>query len=104
MLVDDIISSLMRLRHCWPLFSHIQSVTSPLPNVIDIQLSEVDKQLPLLLGSPHAAIIPKEWESIDNFDKMPIGTGPFSLRKTCLKNSRLPHLIAILVIEHSLMK
>ncbi|HFE3207310.1 TPA: SgrR family transcriptional regulator, partial [Providencia stuartii] len=50
MLVDDIISSLMRLRHCWPLFSHIQSVTSPLPNVIDIQLSEVDKQLPLLLG------------------------------------------------------
>ncbi|SUC48098.1 HTH-type transcriptional regulator sgrR [Providencia stuartii] len=81
MLVDDIISSLMRLRHCWPLFSHIQSVTSPLPNVIDIQLSEVDKQLPLLLGSPHAAIIPKEWESIDNFDKMPIGTGPFFVEK-----------------------
>ncbi|EMT5584337.1 TPA: HTH-type transcriptional regulator SgrR [Providencia stuartii] len=81
MLVDDIISSLMRLRHCWPLFSHIQSVTSPLPNVIDIQLSEVDKQLPLLLGSPHAAIIPKEWESIDNFDKIPIGTGPFFVEK-----------------------
>ncbi|EPM5566267.1 HTH-type transcriptional regulator SgrR [Providencia thailandensis] len=81
MLVDDIISSLMRLRHCWPLFSHIQSVTSPLPNVIDIQLSEVDKQLPLLLGSLHAAIIPKEWESIDNFDKMPIGTGPFFVEK-----------------------
>ncbi|BBV09385.1 TPA: HTH-type transcriptional regulator SgrR [Providencia stuartii] len=81
MLVDDIISSLMRLRRCWPLFSHIQSVTSPLPNVIDIQLSEVDKQLPLLLGSPHAAIIPKEWESIDNFDKMPIGTGPFFVEK-----------------------
>lgn len=81
MLIDDIISSLMRLRHCWPLFSHIQSVTSPLPNVIDIQLSEVDKQLPLLLGSPHAAIIPKEWESIDNFDKMPIGTGPFFVEK-----------------------
>ncbi|MEX9567423.1 HTH-type transcriptional regulator SgrR [Providencia vermicola] len=81
MLVDDIISSLMRLQQCWPLFSHIKSVTSPLPNVIDIQLSEVDKQLPLLLGSPHAAILPKEWESFDNFEQIPIGTGPFLVEK-----------------------
>lgn len=81
MLVDDIICSLLRLKNCWPLFSHIKSVTSPLPYVIDIQLSEVDKQLPLLLGSPHAAIIPKEWETIENFNKLPIGTGPYQVEK-----------------------
>lgn len=81
MLVDDIIYSLLRLKKCWPLFSHIKSVTSPIPHVIDIQLSEVDKQFPLLLGSPHAAIIPKESETFENFDKLPIGTGPYQVEK-----------------------
>lgn len=93
MLVDDVISSLMRLSHCWPLFSHIKSVTSPLPYVIDIQLSSPDKQLPLLLGSPHAAIIPKEWESLENFNKLPIGTGPYLVEKN------LPQKLTITAFE-----
>ncbi|EKT65153.1 HTH-type transcriptional regulator SgrR [Providencia burhodogranariea] len=93
MLVDDIIYSLLRLKNCWPLFSHIESVTAPLPYVIDIQLSEADKQLPLLLGSPHAAIIPKEWEAFDDFDKLPIGTGPYQVEKN------LPQKLTITAFE-----
>lgn len=81
MLVEDIISSLLRLKDCWPLFSHLHSVTSPRPYVIDIHLNEPDLQFPLLLGSPHAAIIPKEWENMPNFTKRPIGTGPYFVEK-----------------------
>ncbi|OAT48366.1 HTH-type transcriptional regulator SgrR [Providencia heimbachae] len=81
MLVDDIIHSLHRLSTCWPLFSHIESVTSPQPYVIDIKLNQPDKQFPWLLGSPHAAILPKEWKSIENFHKLPIGTGPYHVEK-----------------------
>ncbi|MCR2139006.1 ABC transporter substrate-binding protein, partial [Salmonella enterica] len=49
--------------------------------VIDITLSKPDKQLPWLLGSHHAAILPKEWESIENFSRCPIGTGPYQVEK-----------------------
>ncbi|EFB71682.1 ABC transporter, substrate-binding protein, family 5 [Providencia rustigianii DSM 4541] len=79
MQVDDIIHSLMRLKQHWPLFSHIQSVTSSQPYVIDIKLSHPDKQFPWLLGSPHAAILPKEWETLNNFSQCPIGTGPYQV-------------------------
>ncbi len=85
MAADDIIYSLLRLKTCWPLFSHIQSVSSPQPYVIDITLSEPDKQLPWLLGSHHAAILPKEWESLENFSRCPIGTG-YQVEKTCHKS------------------
>ncbi|HEM8291783.1 MULTISPECIES: HTH-type transcriptional regulator SgrR [Providencia] len=81
MLAEDIIHSLLRLKQCWPLFSHIQSVSSPQPYVIDIQLNQPDKQLPWLLGSHHAAILPKEWESLENFNRYPIGTGPYQVDK-----------------------
>ncbi|MGO2305066.1 MAG: HTH-type transcriptional regulator SgrR [Providencia sp.] len=81
MLVDDVIHSLLRLKNGWPLFSHIESVTSPQPYVIDIKLSRPDKQFLWLLGSPHAAILPKEWESIENFSQYPIGTGPYQVEK-----------------------
>ncbi|CAG9413151.1 MULTISPECIES: HTH-type transcriptional regulator SgrR [Providencia] len=77
MQVDDIIHSLLRLKRCWPLFSHIQTVTSPQPYVIDVHLSHPDTQFPWLLGSPHAAILPKEWETIEHFSQRPIGTGPY---------------------------
>ena len=81
MLVDDVIHSLLRLKACWPLFSHIESVTSPQPYVISIKLNQPDKQFLWLLGSPHAAILPKEWESIENFVQYPIGTGPYQVDK-----------------------
>ena len=81
MVVDDIISSLLRLKTCWPLFSHIESITSPQPFVIDIKLTHPDKLFPWLLGSPHAAILPKEWESMGSFSQHPIGTGPYLVDK-----------------------
>ncbi|TDB51448.1 HTH-type transcriptional regulator SgrR [Photorhabdus luminescens] len=76
----DVIASLQRLRHL-PLFSHIEKVTTPTPYVIDIFLSEPDLWLPLLIGSPHAMILPQEWTKLPNFSRMPVGTGPYQVIK-----------------------
>ncbi|WP_387492114.1 HTH-type transcriptional regulator SgrR [Photorhabdus sp. RM96S] len=76
----DVIASLQRLRNL-PLFSHIEKVTTPTPYVIDIFLSEPDLWLPLLIGSPHAMILPQEWQKLPNFSRMPVGTGPYQVIK-----------------------
>ncbi|MEI9750728.1 HTH-type transcriptional regulator SgrR [Moellerella wisconsensis] len=79
--MNDIITSLQRLKSSWPLFSHIDHIDSPLPYIIDIYLTERDKQFPWLMGSPHAAILPNEWQQIKDFSKHPIGTGPYQVTK-----------------------
>ncbi|MCW7547583.1 HTH-type transcriptional regulator SgrR [Photorhabdus sp. APURE] len=76
----DVIASLQRLRNL-PLFSHIEKITTPTPYVIDIFLSEPDLWLPLLIGSPHAMILPQEWTKLPNFSRMPVGTGPYQVIK-----------------------
>lgn len=78
---EDIIYSLLRLKALWPLFSHIERVESPLPYLIDIYLDSPDKQFLWLLGSPHAAILPHDWETLPQFAKTPIGTGPYLVEK-----------------------
>nr|UKE85022.1 HTH-type transcriptional regulator SgrR [Pectobacterium sp. PL152] len=62
-----------------PAFSHIESVTSPMPFVIDIRLNSPDNWLPWLLGSVHAMILPQEWQTLPDFAQHPIGTGPYAV-------------------------
>lgn len=75
---EDVISSLSRLT-TQPLFSHIIQINSPTPYVIDVHLSTPDYWLPWLLGSVQAMILPQEWESLPDFTRHPIGTGPYSV-------------------------
>ena len=71
----DVITSLSRLTS-QPLFSHIESITSPTPFVIDVQLRSPDHWLPRLLGSVQAMILPREWRELPDFARHPVGTGP----------------------------
>ncbi|HBL7234559.1 TPA: HTH-type transcriptional regulator SgrR, partial [Serratia marcescens] len=74
----DVITSLSRLTS-QPLFSHIESVTSPTPFVIDVQLRSPDHWLPWLLGSVQAMILPREWRELPDFARHPVGTGPYRM-------------------------
>lgn len=76
--MEDVIASLTRLK-TQALFAHLQEITSPTPHVIDIQLSCADYWLPWLLGSVHAMILPHEWQSLPDFARHPIGTGPYAV-------------------------
>lgn len=76
--MEDVIHSLQRLIS-QPLFSHIDQVTSPTPYVIDVHLHSPDYWLPWLLGSVHAMILPREWQSLPDFARHPLGTGPYSV-------------------------
>lgn len=76
--IDDIIATLERLKP-QPLFSHFSSVTSSAPWTLDITLHEPDDWLPWLLGSVGAMILPREWQSLPDFARQPIGTGPYAV-------------------------
>ncbi|ERK12402.1 SgrR, sugar-phosphate stress, transcriptional activator of SgrS small RNA [Pantoea sp. AS-PWVM4] len=76
--MEDVISSLDRLR-TQPLFSHITKLHSPAPWTLDIQLTQPDNWLPWLLGSVSAMILPREWQTVRDFARQPIGTGPYSV-------------------------
>ncbi|PWC16844.1 HTH-type transcriptional regulator SgrR [Brenneria corticis] len=78
--MQDVIASLTRLNTL-PLFSHIDSVTSPMPFVIDVRLSSPDHWLPWLLGSVPAMILPEEWRTLPDFARQPIGTGPYAVTR-----------------------
>jgi SgrR family transcriptional regulator len=76
--MEDVISSLSRLT-ALPLFSHLTDISSPTPFVLDIRLSMPDDWLPWLLGSVPAMILPKEWQTLPDFMRQPIGTGPYQV-------------------------
>ncbi|HHA1887691.1 TPA: HTH-type transcriptional regulator SgrR [Enterobacter kobei] len=76
----DVIASLERARKL-PLYSHISRVHSPTAWTLDIELSQQDKWLPWLLGYVPSMIFPAEWESLNNFASLPIGTGPYSVSR-----------------------
>lgn len=76
--MEDVITSLKRLTAS-PLFSHLETITSPMPFVIDIRLNSPDNWLPWLLGSVHAMILPQEWQTLPDFAQHPIGTGPYAV-------------------------
>ncbi|QWT42039.1 HTH-type transcriptional regulator SgrR [Dickeya dadantii] len=76
--MEDVITSLSRLT-ALPLFSHLTDIASPTPFVLDIRLSMPDDWLPWLLGSVPAMILPKEWQTLPDFMRQPIGTGPYQV-------------------------
>ena len=76
----DVIACLERARKL-PLYSHISRVHSPTAWTLDIELSQQDKWLPWLLGYVPSMILPAEWESLNNFASLPIGTGPYSVSR-----------------------
>ena len=80
LVMKDVIASIMRLTS-QALFSHITRVTSPIPFVIDVELSEPDGWLPWLLGSAHAMILPHDWQTQTDFARHPVGTGPYAVEK-----------------------
>lgn len=76
--MEDVIASISRLTE-QPLFAHIGTVASPTPYVIDIYLNEADDWLPWLLGSVPAMILPREWQTLTDFARHPVGTGPYAV-------------------------
>ncbi|MDX7991642.1 hypothetical protein FE393_09930 [Xenorhabdus sp. psl] len=100
--MSDIIISLEHLKTI-PLFSHIKEVTSTTPHIIDIFLHETDARFDFLMGSPHAMILPQEWQTLPNFSRHSIGTGPYQV-VTIRENSKSRHSITILASEYYLMK
>ena len=76
--MEDVITSLQR-SNALPLFSHIERIDSPTAWTLDIHLSQPDRWLPWLLSQVPAMILPHEWQSMDNFSSIPVGTGPYSV-------------------------
>jgi SgrR family transcriptional regulator len=75
---EHVLQSLMSLKGL-TLFSHIESVTSPADLVIDILLNQPDVYFPILLSECCAKILLPESQRSDNFDLIPIGTGPYKI-------------------------
>jgi len=76
--MDDIITSLQRIN-ALPLFSHIVTIHSPTPWTLDIHLTQPDNWLPWLLGHTATMILPREWETMNQFARQPVGTGPYAV-------------------------
>lgn len=76
--IQDIIYALERVNRL-PLFSHIAQISSPTPWTLDICLTMEDQWLPWLLGSVHAMILPREWQRLENFARLPVGSGPYAV-------------------------
>jgi SgrR family transcriptional regulator len=75
---EHVILSLLDLRQ-FPLFSHIDKVFSSNDWVVDVQLSKADVHLPTLLTEACAKIVLPAHERGEDFDRMPIGTGPYKV-------------------------
>lgn len=74
----DVMASLQRIN-ALPLFSHIARIASPTAWTLDIHLLQPDRWLPWLLGSVNAMILPREWATLPDFARSPVGTGPYSV-------------------------
>lgn len=76
--MEDVIASLQR-SNALPLYAHIERIVSPTAWTLDIHLTQPDRWLPWLLGQVSAVILPREWQSMENYSSMPIGTGPYAV-------------------------
>lgn len=74
----DVIASLQRIN-ALPLFSHIVRIDSPTAWTLDIHLLQPDRWFPWLLGSVNAMLLPREWATLPDFARSPVGTGPYSV-------------------------
>ncbi|EHZ7340804.1 TPA: SgrR family transcriptional regulator [Vibrio vulnificus] len=76
---DMVIESLLELRRL-NLFSHLQSVTTPSPWVVDIHLFKDDFHLPLALSESQAKILLPERLRSEDYHIRPVGTGPYMVQ------------------------
>lgn len=76
----DVITTFKQLQS-HDLFSHIERVVSPISNVIDFYLSSDDVRFHELLGTNQAKVLPHDWLSRDDFDLLPVGTGPYKVTR-----------------------
>ncbi|MCK6263582.1 SgrR family transcriptional regulator [Vibrio sp. ZSDE26] len=75
---EHIINSLELLKTV-PLYTHIEHISSPSDWIVDIELSTDDWRLPLLLAETRAKIgLPNDLKA-ENYDLMPVGTGPYQI-------------------------
>ncbi|PJC87443.1 SgrR family transcriptional regulator [Vibrio sp. HA2012] len=74
--IQHIIDSILTLKQI-KTFGHIEQVTSPDPWVIDIKLNQPDWHLPFLFSESLAKIMPPESWRGEDFDLLPMGTGPY---------------------------
>lgn len=75
---ECVVKSLWELRFL-NLFSHLERIDSPSNWVIDIFLQKPDSRLPLLLAESCAKVLLAESNRSENFDLMPVGTGPYKV-------------------------
>lgn len=76
--VENILDCLAELKQK-TLFSHIERVESPGHLIVDVHLDRSDYKLPLLLSESCAKITLPVESRADNFDELPIGTGPYRI-------------------------
>ncbi|GAB6262915.1 HTH-type transcriptional regulator SgrR [Photobacterium sp. R1] len=74
----DVLVSLERLKS-HRLFRHLENISSPFPNTIDIRLSHDDRRLPDLLANIMAVIQPAELDTAKEAELFPIGTGAYKV-------------------------
>ncbi len=73
---DIVVESLTNLKKV-NLFSHINEVVAPADYIVEIYLDKPDTRLPLLLAECCAKILLPEVSRNDDFDLLPVGTGPY---------------------------
>ncbi len=76
---DCVVESILALSGL-NLFSHIQQVSSPQPWTVDIKLVRPDRYLPLALSESQAKVLLPQTLRSEDFDRKPIGTGPFQVK------------------------
>ena len=75
---EMVVHSLSQLRFT-NLLAHISEVKMPNPWVIDIYLAKPDTRLPILLAEAKAKVLLPPALRGDDFDRKPIGTGPYKV-------------------------
>ncbi|MGP8306798.1 SgrR family transcriptional regulator [Vibrio sp. YIC-376] len=76
---DCVLESIQSLSNL-NLFAHISKVSSPQPWTIDIELMRPDRYLPLALSESQAKILLPKSLRTEDFDREPVGTGPFQVK------------------------
>ncbi len=77
---ETVIESLTLLKQK-KLFEHISRISSPSHLVIDIHLAKPNAYLPLFLAESCAKIVLPKLQRNDDFDRFPIGTGPYKVTR-----------------------
>ncbi|CAM4094425.1 SgrR family transcriptional regulator [Vibrio neonatus] len=73
---EHVVNHLMTLSTL-PMFAHIKKASTPSPLVIDIELTRADYYFDVLLAETAAKVLPYNSAELDDFDRLPSGTGPY---------------------------